>query len=78
MKKAVEIVSAILNMEKHDDIIVQDGQKFIPTTVVRQLAQTLLIELRKMEAVDNEVLALCDKAGELLKSLKGETCSIGS
>ena len=78
MKKAVEIVSAILNMEKHDDIIVQDGQKFIPTTVVRQLAHTLLIELRKMEAVDNEVLALCYKAGELLKSLKGETCSIGS
>lgn len=78
MKKAVEIVSAILNMEKHDDIIVQDGQKFIPTTVVRQLAHTLLLELQKMEAVDNEVLALCNKAGELLKSLKGETCSIGS
>ena len=78
MKKAVEIVSAILNMEKHDDIIVQNGQKFIPITVVRQLAHTLLLELRKMEAVDNEVLALCDKAGELLKSLKGETCSIGS
>lgn len=78
MKKAVEIVSAILNMEKHDDIIVQDGQKFIPTTVVRQLAYTLLLELQKMEAVDNEVLALCNKAGELLKSLKGETCSIES
>lgn len=78
MKKAIEIVSVLLNMEKYNDIIVQDGQKFIPTPVVRQLAHALLLELRKMEAIDNEVLALCDKAGELLKSLKGETCSIDS
>lgn len=78
MKKALDTTIQLLNICKHDEIIIEDGKKYIPTSVIKQHAHALLLELRKMEFRDNELIKLCHAAENILNDLKGNPCLTGS
>ena len=70
MKKMLDIATQLLNIEKHDTIETNaHGKKYVPVSVVRNLAHELIVELRKQEAIDKEVLKHLEKAEQILRGL---------
>lgn len=70
MKNELAITMQLLNIEKHDDVEANEhGKKYIPVSVVRSLAHELIVELRKREAKDKEVLGHIEKAEKVLREL---------
>lgn len=70
MKNALDITTQLLNIEKHDAVEANEhGKKYVPVSVVRSLAHELIVELRKMEASDKEVLGYIEKAEKILGGL---------
>lgn len=70
MNKMLDISTQLLNIEKHDAVEVSPrGGKYIPVHVVRSLAHGLIVELRKREATDKEVLGYIEKAEQILREL---------
>ncbi len=70
MSKIVDITAQLLNIEKHDKVwLDNDFKKYIPISVVRGLAHELIVEIRKQEAIDEEVLGYIEKAEQILRGL---------
>ena len=70
MSKMLDIATQLLNIEKHDRVWLDDDfKKYIPVSFVRGLAHELIVEIRKQEASDKEVLGHIEKAEQILRGL---------
>jgi|GEM_PF-5979294 len=70
MSKMLDITTQLLNIEKHDAVDQNEhGKKYVPASVVRCLAHELIVEIRKQEASDKEVLGYIEKAKQILIGL---------
>lgn len=70
MNKMIGITAQLVNIERHEKVwLDNDFKKYIPVSVVRGLAHELIVELRKREATDKEVLGYIEKAGQILIGL---------
>ena len=70
MKKVIESITKLLNMELHESVCTNaNGEKCIPVSVVRCVAHEALVSLRDYEVSHSELLALSERAGEVLREL---------
>ncbi len=70
MKKMLDIATQLLNIEKHEAVETNEhGKKYVPVSVVRCLAHELIVELRKQEAIDKEVLKHLENTEKTLRGL---------
>lgn len=70
MKKMIEITAQLVNIERHEEVWLDNNfKKYIPVSVVRGLAHQLIVEIRKQEASDQEVLGYIEKAEQILRGL---------
>ena len=70
MKKMLDIATQLLNIEKHDAVEQNEhGKKYVPASVVRCMAHELIVEIRKQEQSDKEVLEHIEKAEQILRWL---------
>lgn len=70
MSKMLDITTQLLNIEKHDAVEANEhGKKYVPVSVIRALAHGLIVEIRKQEASDKEVLGYIEKAEKILREL---------
>ena len=75
-EKAIDTALKLLNIEKHNAVETNaHGKKYVPVSTVRALAHDMLVELRRLEAADQEALTHMKKAEKILIGLnriKGE------
>lgn len=70
MSKMLDLATRLLNIEKHDAVEANEhGKKYVPASIVRCMAHELIVEIRKQEASDKEVLGHIEKAEQILRRL---------
>lgn len=70
MKKIIDKAAELLNLETHQEAVMNDKAIIsIPVHVVRSVAHELLVLLREYEVINAQVLLHLDRAKEVLTAL---------
>jgi len=70
MSNILDLATQLLNIEKHDAVETNEhSKKYVPISIVRCIAHELIVEIRKQEHSDKEVLGYIEKAEQILRGL---------